>query len=314
MTEATIFNIQRFSTEDGPGIRTTVFFKGCPLSCVWCHNPEGINVKRELMWYDVRCIGARDCIGACPEEALVLTKEGMKIDRGRCTSCGKCEEACPAAAIEVIGKKYTADEVFKEIYKDEAFYRNSGGGVTLGGGDPIMQSAAAREILELSKEAGISTAIDTCGAFSSGAYNGITKHVDLFLFDLKLMDDTLHKKATGRGLSQILENAEIIGKGKIPIWVRTPIIPGWTDNDDNIRKIARFIKEKMPAAVRYDLLTFNNLCADKYRRLDISFSLVKTPLLEKAKMERLAEIAKKEGAPDVHWSGATRLPDEKQMG
>ncbi len=307
MTHAIVFNIQRFSTEDGPGIRTTVFFKGCPLSCVWCHNPEGISPKPELMWYDVRCIGAKDCIEVCPEDALTLTPDGIKIDRGKCTACGKCEDACPAAALEVIGKSYTPEQLFDEVKKDEAFYRNSGGGVTLGGGDSAMQPEAASELLRLCKEAGIATAIDTCGAFAPKAYARMLPYTDLILFDLKVMDDGRHRKAAGMGTKNIHANAEAFGKGPIPIWVRTPIIPGYTDDEDNIRAISRFIKERMPAVVRYELLAFNNLCGSKYTRLDKVFALEKAPLIPKERMERLAAIARKENVPDVHWSGATRI-------
>ncbi len=309
MTDAVIFNIQRFSTEDGPGIRTTVFFKGCPLKCIWCHNPEGISPKPQLMWYETRCIGARDCLDACPEDALTLTPEGMRIDRLRCTACGDCEAACPAAALEVIGKTYSPEEIFEEVKKDEAFYRNSGGGLTLGGGEPAMQAEAASEVLRLTKDAGISTAIDTCGAFPPKAYESLIKYSDLILFDLKQMDEKIHKEATGMGLKNILANAEVFGKGKSPVWIRTPIIPGFTDQEENIREIARFIKDKMPAVVRYELLAFNNLCVDKYKRLDKEFSLDGAKLIEKEKMERLHQIASEEGAPDVHWSGATKLED-----
>lgn len=308
--KAVIFNIQRFSTEDGPGIRTTVFFKGCPLSCLWCHNPEGIRPKPELMWYQSRCIGARDCLTACPENALTLTPKGMIIDRERCTACGTCEEACPAAALEVIGKEYTTDELFFEVNKDEAFYRNSDGGVTLGGGDPGMFPEFASLFLARCKEAGISTAIDTTGAFAEKAYDPILPHTDLILYDLKQMDEEIHKQATGVGLGHIIRNAETFGGGDIPMWVRTPIIPGWTDQEENIRAVARFIAEKMPAVERYELLAFNNLCGDKYQRLDSRFELCDTPLIEKEKMEKLASIARENWSGDIRWSGATRLEDE----
>lgn len=309
MIKGTVFNIQRFSTEDGPGIRTTVFVKGCPLKCLWCHNPEGINPKPELMWYGVRCIGALDCIEVCPEGALKLTPDGMVIDRKKCTVCGLCEKACPSAALEVIGKEYTPEEIFEEVAKDEAFYRNSSGGVTLGGGDPMINPEFSTEVLRLCKEANIPTAIDTTGVFNSSTYDKILPFTDLILLDLKQMDEALHKKMTGVGLDNILKNAEIFGRGDIPIWVRTPIIPGMTDQEENIEKVARFIAEKMPAVERYELLAFNNLCMDKYRRLDLKFTLEDTPLMEKDRMERLAEIAANEGVKDVRWSGATRLED-----
>jgi pyruvate formate lyase activating enzyme len=310
MPKAVIFNIQRFSTEDGPGIRTTVFFKGCPLSCLWCHNPEGIRPRPELMWYKSRCIGARDCLTTCPENALTLTSDGMVINRERCTTCGQCEEACPAAALEVIGKEYSVEELFFEVNKDEAFYRNSDGGVTLGGGDPGMFPEFSSPFLARCKEAGISTAIDTTGAFAHKAYDSILPHTDLILYDLKQMDEEMHKKATGVGLSHILKNAEIFGKGDIPIWVRTPIIPGWTDQEENVRAVSRFIAEKMPAVKRYELLAFNNLCSDKYERLDSTFDLCSTPLVEKEKMEKLASIARDNWNGDIRWSGATRLEGE----
>ena len=310
MTKGIVFNIQRFSTEDGPGIRTTVFVKGCPLKCLWCHNPEGISPKPELMWYGVRCIGALDCIEVCPEGALVLTPGGMVIDRKKCTLCGLCEEACPSAAMEVIGVEYTPDEIFEEVVKDEAFYRNSGGGVTLGGGDPVINPEFSTELLRLCKEANIPTAIDTTGAFNSSTYKKILQFTDLILLDLKQMDESIHKETTGVGLANILKNAELFGSGDIPIWVRTPIIPGMTDQEENIKKVARFIAEKMPAVERYELLAFNNLCTDKYKRLDLNFSLADTPLIESNHMEKLAEIASKEGVKDVRWSGATKLKDK----
>ncbi len=312
MTKGTVFNIQRFSTEDGPGIRTTVFVKGCPLKCLWCHNPEGINPKPELMWYGVRCIAALDCIEVCPEGALDLTPNGMVIDRVKCTACGLCEKACPSAALEVIGKEYTAEEIFEEVAKDEAFYRNSGGGVTLGGGDPAINPEFTAEVLRLCKEAKIETAIDTTGVFNSSTYDKILPFVDLILLDLKQMDEELHKKMTGVNLKNILENAEKFGKGDIPIWVRTPIIPGMTDQEENIKRVAKFIADKMPAVERYELLAFNNLCTDKYKRLDLKFALEDTPLMEKETMERLADIASSEGVKDVRWSGATRLEDESE--
>jgi len=170
-----------------------------------------------------------------------------------------------------------------------------------------MQPEAAAELLRLCKGAGIATAIDTCGAFAPKAYENILPHTDLILLDLKLMDDQRHREAAGQGIKNILANAEAFGKGPIPMWVRTPIIPGYTDDEDNIRAVSRFITEKMPAVVRYELLAFNNLCTSKYKRMDRAFVLEKTPLVTEEHMERLASIARKLGVPDVQWSGATRI-------
>jgi len=308
--EALIFNIQRFSTEDGPGIRTTVFFKGCPLSCAWCHNPEGISPRPQLLWYATRCIGARDCLKACPENALTLTPGGMVIDRKRCNACGDCEEACPAAALEVVGKPWTVEALLTEVKKDEAFFRNSGGGVTLGGGEPMMQADFVEAFLRRCKAQGLSTALDTSGIAPWEKYERVLPHVDLILLDLKQMDADRHRKVTGVPLEPILENARRIGRTSTPLWVRTPVIPGYTDGPDNIRQAARFIAQHMPNAERYDLLAFNNLCTGQYERLGLRFPLRDTPLVRREEMESLRQAAEEAGAPNVHASGATRLENK----
>ncbi len=305
--EARIFNIQRFSTEDGPGIRTTVFFKGCPLSCVWCHNPEGISPRPQLLWYAARCIGARDCLTACPEAALTLTPEGMVIDRDRCTACGDCEEACPAAALEVVGKLWTLEALVTEVKKDEAFFRNSEGGITLGGGEPMMQAEFVEAFLRRCKEEGLSTALDTSAIAPWEKYETVLPHVDLLLLDLKQMDPDRHREVAGVPLEPILENARKLGGISIPVWVRTPVIPGYTDTRENIEQVARFIAEHMPSVKRYDLLAFNNLCTGQYERLGMPFPLKDTPLVRREEMEALKQAAEKAGAPNVHASGATRL-------
>jgi len=309
-SKALVFNIQRFSTEDGPGIRTTVFFKGCPLSCVWCHNPEGISSRPQLLWYAARCIAARDCLKACPENALELTPQGMRINRERCTVCGLCEEACPAAALEVVGRPWTVEELVSEVKKDEAFYRNSGGGVTLGGGEPMMQADFVSVFLRRCKEEGLSTALDTSGCASWKEYEKVLPHVDLVLLDLKQMDAEKHLRMAGVKLEPILANARRIGKKKLAVWVRTPIIPGFTDTRENIAAVAGFIAENMPNVERYDLLAFNNLCVGQYERLGIPFALKDAQLIRREELEELKLAAEEAGAPNVHTSGATRLEED----
>jgi pyruvate formate lyase activating enzyme len=307
--KAIVFNVQRFSTEDGPGIRTTVFLKGCPLSCLWCHNPEGISPRPQLLWYEARCIGARDCLKACPEKALELTPQGLKIDRDRCTVCGVCAEACPAVALEVIGKEWRLEELLVEVKKDEAFYRTSGGGVTLGGGEPMAQAEFVAAFLGRCKEEALHTALDTSGIAAWSLYEKVLPHVDLFLFDLKQMDPEEHERTAGVKLAPILENARRLGRQKTRVWVRTPIIPGYTDTEENVRAVARFVAREMPNAERYDLLAFNNLCAAQYERLGIRFPLKEAPLMRREDMEALKRAAEKADAPNVRWSGATRLEE-----
>lgn len=301
----TVFNIQRFSIEDGPGIRTTVFMKGCPLSCTWCHNPEGIEARRQLMWFEVRCIGARDCLDACPNDALRLTGSGLVIDRMRCDACGLCQEACPAGALEVAGRSYTAREAFEEVARDEVFYRNSSGGVTVSGGEPTMQPGFAAGLMSLCREAGIHTALDTCGYSSREALSGLLELSDMVLLDLKLVDDERHRELTGVPIGPVLESARLIAASGRPLWVRTPVIPGCTDSPENISSLSRFIREELPCVERWDLLAFNNTCGAKYARLDMGWRFSGVPLVEKRVMEELTDIAGASGVEHVAWSGMT---------
>jgi pyruvate formate lyase activating enzyme len=300
-----IFNVQRYSTEDGPGIRTTVFLKGCPMRCPWCHNPEGLSKRPELVWYEVRCIGARDCLSACPRGALTLTPQGMVIDRGLCDACGDCEEACPAAALEVIGRERTVEDVAAEALRDKVFYDKSGGGVTLSGGEPALQFEFSLALMETLKEAGAHLALDTCGGVPWQRLEPLVDLADLVLLDLKTMDEDTHLEHTGIPLGLVMDNARAIAaKGK-PIWVRTPVIPGYTDSEENIRRVARFIREELATAERYDLLAFNNTCDAKYRRLDMVFALAGEGLLGEEVMAGLAAAAGEEGLSIARWSGAT---------
>jgi len=300
-----IFNVQRYSTEDGPGIRTTVFIKGCPMHCPWCHNPEGLDSRPELMWYDVRCIGARECLEACPEDALTLTPEGMVIDRELCDACGDCEEACPAAALEVIGRERTAADVAAEALRDKVFYEKSGGGVTLSGGEPALQVDFSLALMGMLKEEGIHLALDTCGGVRWERLKPLVDLSDLVLMDIKIMDEEKHLKHTGVPLELVLENARQVAELGLTLWIRTPVIPGYTDSEENVRAVARFIRENLPTVERYDLLAFNNTCDAKYRRLDKLFPLSGESLISEQKMGELAGAAAEEGLDVARWSGAT---------
>jgi pyruvate formate lyase activating enzyme len=304
MTTGFTFNIQQFSVEDGPGIRTTVFMKGCPLRCAWCHNPEGLSAEPDLVWYDVRCTGARRCLQACPERALGLTPEGLRIDRPRCTVCGACAEACPAGALEVIGRSWSVDELLGQLLKDKVFYETSSGGVTFSGGEPMQQTDFLADVLPRCKGAGLHVALDTCGAVAWERYERVLPWVDLVLLDLKIMDAGRHRAATGVSNELVVGNARQFAERGLPMWIRTPVIPGNTDDPENIRAIGSFIREALPTVQRWDLLAYTNLGRPKYHRLDRPYSLEAAPLLARQQMEDLwAEAVAL--VPVTRWSGAT---------
>ncbi|OLS14099.1 MAG: glycyl-radical enzyme activating protein family [Promethearchaeota archaeon CR_4] len=302
--KALVFSIQKMSTEDGPGIRTTVFFKHCPLRCTWCHNPEGIDPQPIIQWFKLKCIGCRSCVDICPQTALSLARYGLHIDRSKCKGCGTCVEACPSTALELFGKHYSLEELFAEVNKDRVFYEKSQGGVTVSGGEPTMQWKFLREFLKLCKEHAIHTAVDTCGFNTQEVYEQLLPYTDIVLFDLKEMDPAKHKQFTTQDNARILEIARWMGLQQVEIWIRTPIIPGATATDENVQAIGEFILQYMPNVHRWDLCAFLNLCKTKYERLDIDWAYRDVKLLEKDTMEHLVEIAKSTGIKClVTWSG-----------
>ena len=305
-TTGIVTNIQRCSTEDGPGIRTTLFFKGCPMKCLWCHNIETIDPKRAVVWYAVKCIGDQACVRACPEGALEMADQGLRIDRAKCTICGVCEDACPTGAIKVMGQIWNSDDMVEELLKDKVFFTTSGGGVTLSGGEATYQAEFAIDVARGLHDSGVNVALDTCGYCSEKVMRDLLQHVDLVLYDLKLLDPEKHLAFTGVPLDRVLENAHVVAESGLPVWIRTPVIPKHTDDEANIRNISRFIVERMPNVERYDLLAFNKMCVDKYQLFDLDYPLKDEELMTADAMEHLAEVARKEGVRNVVWSGMTK--------
>jgi len=312
----TILEIQRMSTEDGPGIRTTVFFKGCCLQCTWCHNPESISPHPQLHWVANRCIGCHTCLKTCPAAALTATADGIRIDRKTCTGCGLCAAECPATALECLGADWTVADLMRELLKDKAYYEASGGGVSLGGGEPTQQARFVAPLLKQLKQNGLHTALDTCGLCAPAVLETLLPHVDLLLYDLKEIEPQKHRQFTGGTNALILENLRFVRALQLrqgfprQLWIRTPIIPDTTARAENIRGIGGFIAAHLDGCVqRWELCAFNNLCQDKYRRLDMQWTFKEHALIDRKMMEHLADVAKAAGVDPaiVHWSGSTRM-------
>ena len=275
MNKAIIFDIQRNSFVDGPGIRTTVFFKGCNLKCAWCHNPESQSAKPQMMFYKDKCTGCGKCKSVCPYHLE------------QCELCGKCTLYCPVDARKVCGKEHTVDEVLKEVLKDKAFYETSGGGVTFSGGECMLQIDFLAEILKKCKENGIHTAVDTAGHIPFESFEKILPYTDLFLYDIKIFDSQKHKQYVGVSNELILENLKKLFERKAKLWIRIPVIPDVNDSIEEIQKMKDFLKT-IGTAEKIELLPYHAMGENKYRAIGKEPQIFKTPDAEN--MKRLKEI------------------------
>ncbi len=287
-----IFNIQRYSVHDGPGIRSIVFLKGCPLTCQWCANPESQHRQPELAYNDYKCIGTSECqycLTICPAGAIQKNQDKIRIDRKLCTNCDLCADSCPSKALNMYGKSMSVNEVLDTVEQDSIFYSRSGGGMTLSGGEPLLQADFATELLKEAKRRRINTTIETCGYADWEKVEQVCQYVDNILFDIKSMDSSKHKEFTGVPNEKILDNFQRLCNRfpNTPITVRTPVIPGFNDTEQDIVAILNFIKG-IPQ-VRYELLGYHRLGEPKYIYLgkDYLLSGVK-PMAE----DRLAVLKK----------------------
>jgi pyruvate formate lyase activating enzyme len=265
-----IFSIKQFSTHDGPHIRTTVFFKGCPLGCWWCHNPEGLTDGVEMVFNRENCIRCGDCIANCPQQALVFSSKGVERDLHSCTRCGNCSEICPACAHEVTGWKTTTREVMEQIEKDTPFYDQSGGGVTFSGGEPMSQPEFLLSLLKECGNLSIHRAVDTSLYVPTKSVSEIAAQTDLFLCDIKHMDSRLHKHYTGVGNELILNNIRLLLNQGSAMRMRIPLIPGINDDDKNLQDTAAFISDTAYGST-IDLLPYHRAARAKYNKLSVPY-------------------------------------------
>ncbi|SCJ36585.1 4-hydroxyphenylacetate decarboxylase activating enzyme [uncultured Eubacterium sp.] len=287
MKKGTIFNIQKMSIHDGPGIRTTVFFKGCPLNCLWCSNPESQKVEKEVACFQSRCVTCGYCAEVCPKGLIEAQPPFEITNREECDLCEICVKECCTNAKKVVGEDYTVDELLKEIMKDKSFYDSSGGGVTFSGGEPLMQSAFLKEILAACRENGVHTAIETTGMTDTDSLIETAALLDLIFYDVKHMDDETHRDITGVSNERIIANLAVLAKAHDNIVVRIPVIPGINDSTENLRKTADYAASLNIPSI--ELLPYHNLGEVKYGQLGREYALADTQKPSEEQMNALAD-------------------------
>ena len=305
-TSGAVFNIQRFSIHDGPGIRTTVFLKGCTLACFWCHNPEGRRTSAELQFFPDRCIACGACVAVCPHSAHEFRDDIHILHRDRCEVNGACVQACYSQALQLNGHMLTVEQVMEEVLRDRAFYETSSGGVTLSGGEPSLNTAFAYGILEQCKNHQLHTAIETCGECPWEFLEHLLPVTDLIMMDIKQIEPHSHRMATGKSNERILDNARRLALTDTPIVFRTPVVPTVNDSPEDIGQIAAFVRTlqelrrarangQAGADITYELLAFHRLASDKYRSLGLEYKASAIEPPSKDQMRELAETARRLG-------------------
>jgi len=288
--------VQKYSTKDGPGIRSTVFFKGCPLGCLWCSNPELIRPLPDLLYSREKCARCGTCIQVCPQGALSFGEDGyILIDRVKCDGCGDCVEECPEGALELAGTFMTVDEVVEDLLKDRVFYETSGGGVTFSGGEPLWQSGFVAQVAKRMKTEGIHTALDTAGDVGWCRFEEVLPYIDLLLYDIKLFDNDQHRLFTGRDNDLILANAQLLAQQNVPMHIRLVMVPGINDSTDEIRARMEFVKELGDCVKQVDILPYHRYGAGKYPRLGLDYPLMDLPEHTDLQVEEIRSLVESYG-------------------
>ncbi len=298
MMTGLVFDIQRFALHDGPGIRTTVFLKGCPLRCAWCHNPESQSFKPELSFWADKCQSSFSCVVACPTGAMRIENGQRVFERNLCDACGLCAPECSHGALKIIGAEMTVERVMQEVIKDIAYYKRSGGGLTISGGEPMAQFEFTRALLRAAKSAGIHTCVDTCGFAPVEKYRAIIKHVDLFLFDYKATDAATHRRWTGVSNDLILSNFDFLYHAGARIIVRCPLVPGVNDTAEHLMGIAE-LSQRYPNLLRIDIMAYHNMGVDKARRIGREPELAHLPNTDDATKSGWIAALEKLGCTNV---------------
>lgn len=293
MISSIVCEIEKYAIHDGPGIRSVVFLKGCPLQCIWCANPETQRLENELYYDCTRCIQCKRCITACEQGVLLASDEKIHIAREKCTACGQCVTECPMGALQLVGKEMSVEEVFEEISKDIVFYRQSGGGITISGGEVLMHEEFATALLQKSQENYIHTAIETSGFGSWNALHNLAEYCDVILFDIKHTDKKIHREVTGVEQNVILDNLQQLSKIHSHITLRVPLITGWNDREEDIENVVRIANENGIREIH--LLPYHSLGRQKYNRLGRKYCLEKVNSPEDNEMNHFKEYIRKQG-------------------
>jgi pyruvate formate lyase activating enzyme len=289
-----VISITRMTTHNGPGMRTLILFKGCPLRCLWCSTPESQIGKPELGVFTDKCIHCDQCLQACPENAIQLTEKTLSVDRSLCNNCGKCTKVCNSEALKILGLPLSAEDLVRESKKDLIFFRKSHGGVTLSGGEPLLDLEFNLELLPRLKEEGITVGMDTCGFVPWKNIESLLPYIDFFLWDVKHMDSEKHKQLTGVPNKLILKNARLIAECKVPIYIRLPLIPSYNDSQENLKKTCEFARG-LSSVVEVDLLPLHHLGKARYTSLNREYPIEGLALINEDELQNIKRLVESYG-------------------